>query len=82
MGTRIEQSIILEPVAEGEIHPIIISLNDNAPGYDDISAMLLKISSMYISQPLSYMCNLSLQKGVFPDMLKSPMSSPLIKVMM
>ena len=79
MGDRIEQSIFLEPVTEGEINQIIISLNDNAPGYDDISAMLLKVSSMYISQPLTYICNLSLQEGVFPDELKVANVIPLYK---
>ena len=82
MGNKIEQSIFLEYVAQNEINQIIISLNDNAPGYDDISAMLLKISSPYISQPLAYICNLSLQEGIFPDELKLPMSFPCIKVMM
>ena len=69
MGNKIKPSIVLEPVAQNEINQIIISLNDNAPGYDDISAMLLKISSPYISQPLAYICNLSLREGIFPDEL-------------
>ena len=79
MGNKIEQSIFLEPVAQNEINQIIISLNDNASGYDDISAMLLKISSPFISQPLAYICNSSLQEGIFPDELKIANFIPLYK---
>ena len=32
---------------------------------------------MYISQPLTYICNLSLQEGVFPDELKFANVIPL-----
>ena len=79
MGNKIEQSIFLKPLAQNEINQIIISLNDNAPGYDDISAMLPKISSPYISQQLAYICNLSLQEGIFPDELKIANVIPLYK---
>ena len=79
MGNKIEQSIFLEPVAQNKINQIIISLNDNAQGYDDISAMLLKVSSPYISQPLAYICNLSLQEGKCPDELKIANVIPLYK---
>ena len=74
-GNKSEQSIFLKPVARNEINQIIISLNDNASGYDDISAM----SSPYISQPLAYIWNLSLQEGIFPDELKIANVIPLYK---
>jgi hypothetical protein len=42
----------------------------NSYGYDEISVMILKISSPFIIAPLNYICNRSILSGLFPTRLK------------
>ena len=61
----------LIPVAEIEVKDIIKSLkNKNSSGYDGISNNILKYCVNEISKPLTYIFNLSLRTGVFPDRFK------------
>ena len=62
-----------------EIEKIVNSLKNSSPGYDDISALLLKISSENVSHPLAHICSLSLMQGVFPNELKVANVIPLFK---
>ena len=57
-------SLFLSPVTNNEIHKILSSLNDLAP---------------YIDGPFTYICNLSLNQGVFPDILEIANVIPLYK---
>jgi hypothetical protein len=62
------------------VENIIKSLKTkNSFGYDGISTKLLKISSCFISLPLTYICNKSLSSGIFPDHLKYTVVKPLFK---
>jgi hypothetical protein len=64
--TKPFSKINLQPVTFKEI-AICRSLKPtNSHGYDSISSKVLKISLPFIISPLTYMCNLSLQKGIFP----------------
>jgi hypothetical protein len=68
------------PVTEGEIKSIISSIKaKDSSGYDGISTKLLKVCNSLISKPLSYICNKSIQTGVFPDHLKYAIVKPLYK---
>ena len=69
----------LEPVSETEIKKLISSLKSNPPGYDMIGSAVLKWCVDSISEPLSYVCNMSLQEGLFPDELKIANVIPLYK---
>jgi hypothetical protein len=63
-----------------EIENIIKYLKlKNLYGYDDISPMILKISSPFIISPINYICNKMLRGGVFPDRLKYAIIKPLYK---
>ena len=55
------------------------SLKNGAPGPDEINVMSLKMVSSFIIEPLTYICNLSLTQGVFPDELKLANVLPLYK---
>ena len=77
MGVRVMESLYLKPVTCEEINNILVSLKDTACGWDSISAVVLRLSSQFIVQPLSYICNLSLTKGIFPDQLKLANVIPL-----
>ena len=79
MGDRLIESIYLEPVTCMEIDQIIKELKNGAPGYDEITAFVLKDTRQSISNPLCYLCNLSLSGGVFPKELKLANVLPLFK---
>ena len=72
-------SLYLEPVNECEIKKLISSLKSNTPGYDMIGSAALKWCVDFISEPLSHVCNMSLQEGIFPDELKIANVIPLYK---
>jgi hypothetical protein len=70
----------LKSVSSKEVENIIKSLKTkNSSEYDGISTKLLKISSCFISSPLTYICNKSLSSGIFPDRLKYAVVKPLFK---
>ena len=79
MGVRVMESLYLKPVTCEEINNILVSLKYTACGWDSISAVVLRLSSQFIVQPLSYICNLSLTEGIFPDQLKLANVIPLYK---
>lgn len=72
-------SIYFSPCTESETKSYIDSLKSNAAGYDDITAVVLKQSSNYISFPLTHIINLSFRRGVFRDKLKIAKAIPIHK---
>jgi hypothetical protein len=63
-----------------EVETIIKSLKTkNAQGYDDISVKVLQLSAPFISSPLTYICNKSLETGSFPSRLKYSRVKPIFK---
>jgi hypothetical protein len=63
-----------------EIEKIIKSLKTtNAQGYDEISAKVLKWRAPFISSPLAYICNRSLETGIIPARLKYSTVIPMYK---
>ena len=70
MKDRVLESIFLEPVTEEELYKLISKLKDSANGWDDLGSKFIKLSLHYIVKPLSYICNQSLQEGIFPRQLK------------
>jgi len=50
-----------------------------ATGLDDISPRLLKAGARHISQPIAYIMNLGLQRGVVPDKWKQSRVTPIFK---
>jgi hypothetical protein len=67
-------------ITRHEVEKIIKSLNaSNSCDYDEIPVKIVKISSRYISSPLTKLCNRILSTGVFPDYLKYSEILPLFK---
>jgi len=63
-----------------EIEKIIKSLKSkNSHGYDGIPMKILKVSTPFITFPLTYICNKSLSSGIFPSRLKFSEIKPLHK---
>ena len=72
-----DNSIFLQPVTENETLQIMKALNNGSPGIDDISAKPIKYINDIIVIPLSYICQLSLTQGCFPNELKVAKIIPL-----
>ena len=79
MGPPLVNSIFLTHVTNAEICEILKSLKNGAAGHDEINAMSFNVVSSLITEPLTYVCNLSLAQGVFPDELKLANVLPLYK---
>ena len=63
-----------------EIEKIIISLKSKSShGYDGIPIKILKVSTPFITSPLTYICNTSLSAGIFPSQLIFSEIRPLRK---
>ena len=73
-------SIKIIPITEAEIKSIIRALKPkNSSGYDEINSKIVKTCVSDISHPLTFICNHSLYKGIFPDRLKIAVVKPLYK---
>jgi hypothetical protein len=60
-----------------ELEKIIKSLKSkNSYGYKGTSNKVIKLSSLFIISPLTYICNEILKTGVFPDRLKYAIVRP------
>ena len=79
MSEKMINSLFLTMVTAEEVCKIVNELNSGAPGCNDIPALLLKLALPHITEPLVYLCNLSLVEGVFPDTLKVANVKPLFK---
>lgn len=63
-----------------ELDSLILQLrNDCATGWDGISSMILKNSRHILAPPITYLCNLCLRMGKFPDALKKAIVHPIYK---
>jgi len=72
--------ISIIPVTKRQIQGIVCSLKaKDASGYDVVSTQVLKMCNSLISKPLSYICNKSIQTGVFPNHLKYSIVKSLFK---
>ena len=77
MGHPVPHTIFLSPVTHAEINQIIMGLKNGAVGYDEITAVTLQLVSLHIIEPLMYICNLSLNQGIFPTEMKLANVIPL-----
>lgn len=76
----ISNSIVVEPVSVDKVINIINNLkNKHSAGFDDINAKMLKAIKDNICYPLTFLINQSLQKGIFPAVLKRANVIPLHK---
>ena len=74
------ESIFLKPTNKVEIERLITRLpNKGSSGYDKIDNILLKKIGTEVSEPISLITNLSLEMGLFPDLMKNALVVPLYK---
>lgn len=73
-------SLFLRALTEEDVLDLINKLkNSNSSGVDEISNTLLKTIGVYIVHPLTYIINLSLEQGTYPEKLKISNVIPLFK---
>lgn len=73
-------SLALPKVDEQDVESIVLQLrNDCAVGWDGISSSVLKMCRHVLVSPLTYICNLCIETGVFPDCLKRAIVHPIYK---
>lgn len=61
------------------IHTVQKLKPKRSTGYDDIPITVIKQNIHYLKQPFTYLVNMSLKKGVFPDCYKIAKIKPLFK---
>ena len=77
---NLPHSFFFEPVTQCEMINIIKSLKPKTScGYDQISPKLIQKSASAISLPLTHICNISLQTGIFPSSMKLAKVVPIYK---
>ena len=79
MENRILESMVIEPVAQGEVEKIIQSLKDGSSGWDSISSKVVKTTYNSFIVPLTHIMHMSLVSGVFPTELKVARVVPIFK---
>ena len=72
-------SLFITPVTNEDVGKIMISLKDSSPGHYEIKIGSIRSVFSSIAEPLIYICNLSLNQGIFPDILKIANVIPLYK---
>ena len=67
-------------ITESDVTKAIKDLpNTSSCGHDKISAKMLKLCASSISRPLSTLFNNSLHSGIFPDVWKQALVTPVLK---
>ena len=79
MTAQLFNSLYLSNVSDDEVINIVNYLKPSSPGYDEISADILRLILPSICKPLVYILNLSLTQGIFPTELKVANVIPLYK---
>lgn len=77
---KLRNSFALFLTDESEVTSIINSLrSSSAPGWDSINTSTLKQLIPYVTKPISYLCNMSFEQGIFPDICKKAIVCPIYK---
>lgn len=75
-----DNTFVLMDTNESEVESVLIGLRDDcAVGWDKISSKVLKISKHVLVRPITYICNLSLNSGLFPNYFKIAIIHPIHK---
>lgn len=73
-------SLFMQPTSPNDIQNIIYSLkNSNSTGYDGICTKVIKKVALSIASPISYIINLCILQGIFPEKLKVAIVRPFFK---
>ena len=80
LGRRNDKSLFWKPVTEREVFDYLCALESKkSHGYDNLPVRRIKDTATFIVVPLTYIFNLSLKKGNFPECLKVAKVTPIYK---
>ena len=78
--TKVNTSMESQPLSITELKNAFFSLKINkSPGHDGVSFNVIKKCFGELCEPLKYLFNLSIVKGIFPDDLKIAKVTPIYK---
>ena len=78
--TKVNTSMESQPLSINELKDAFFSLKINkSPGHDGVSFNVIKKCFGELCEPLKYLFNLSIVKGIFPDDLKIAKVTPIYK---
>ena len=78
MGNRNESSMFLSPITENDLLEVVKNFKPkNSKDLENVSMNTLKKLVTTIAEPLTYICNLSFQTGIFPEKMKSAKVNPI-----
>ena len=72
-------SIYFHPVGSAEIIGIVKKLKNSYHGLHDVPCKILKLAINYLSMSISHIVNQSIVQGIFPDVLKKAIITPVHK---
>ena len=72
-------SMVTPSLTVGDIINVISSLNNSSAGYDEMPASILKKCIDEYITPITYLVNLSIRQGTFPNELKLAKVIPIFK---
>ena len=67
------------PIIQNDVINVIRNLKASSPGWDSISAVVVKATYQCFTEPLTHIFNISVMYGVFPSELKLAKVTPLFK---
>ena len=77
---KVNTSMESQPLSINELKDAFFSLKINkSPGHDGVSFNVIKKCFGELCEPLKYLFNLSIVKGIFPDDLKIAKVTPIYK---
>ena len=79
LGPYVNGDFVPVDTNELEVLDLIGDLSDASAGYDSVPTHLIKKIKNEIVKPLTHICNISFQTGVFPSQLKQSKVIPLHK---
>ena len=72
-------SLFLRPIKSGECSKIIENLKNTSNNNNTLPVKLFKLAKNFLLHPLCYIINLSIESGIFPDILKHANITPVYK---
>lgn len=78
-GPQCETCLILNPMTADEVKLIISNLKETAASQDGMSTKVIKAISVHACVLLSHIVNLSFLAGIFPQILKEAVVTPVYK---
>lgn len=79
-NTSTSASLFLSPTSQCEVKKYIAELKlDRSPGMDGLKTEIIKILQPYLLEPLAYIYNKVFETGIYPDLFKIAVVTPVFK---